>query len=145
MGMKVLAVKMMKEFEVSRFLKFCTVGAGGVVVNMFFFWLFYKKLGMYSLVASFLAIQLAIINNFLWNDKWTWKERRKPGAGEFSKRLAKFAFASNLVSALGNLVGVFVFLNLLKWYYLFSNFLAISLGVILNFLVNHYWTYSQNK
>lgn len=136
---------MIKEFEVSRFLKFCIVGASGVVVNMFFFWFFYKKLGIYSLIASLLAIQLAIINNFLWNDKWTWKEKRKPGIGEFFKRLTKFAFASNLVSASGNLLGVFVFLNLLKWHYLFSNFLAISLGVVLNFLVNHYWTYSQNK
>jgi dolichol-phosphate mannosyltransferase len=145
MSIKVLAIKIVKEFELSRFLKFCLVGASGYLVNMFFLWLFYGKLRMFLLLSSFLAIQIAILNNFLWNDKWTWREKREPGAKPFFKRLAKFAMASDFVSAPVNLLGVWIFLNLLEWHYLFSNFLAISLGVILNFLINHYWTYLPNN
>jgi dolichol-phosphate mannosyltransferase len=142
MSIRVLAIKIVKEFELPRFLKFCLVGGSGILVNMFFFWIFYKKLEIYSLFASFLAIQIAILNNFIWNDKWTWREKRKPGIKNFFKRLGKFAITSNLTSASGNLLGIWFFLNILKWHYLFANFLAISLGVILNFLINHYWTYS---
>ncbi|MCJ7507631.1 MAG: GtrA family protein [candidate division Zixibacteria bacterium] len=144
MNIRVSAVKIVKEFEVSRFLKFCLVGASGVLVNMFFLWLFYKKLGIFSLLSSFLAIQIAILNNFLWNDKWTWREKRKPGTGEFFIRLGKFALSSNLTSASANLLGVWIFLNLLGWNYLTSNLLGIGLGVVLNFLANHYWTYFSN-
>jgi dolichol-phosphate mannosyltransferase len=141
MNIRASAAKIVKEFEVSRFLKFCLVGASGVLVNMFFFWLFYKKLGIFSLFSSFLAIQIAVLNNFLWNDKWTWREKRKPGIEQFFIRLGKFALSSNLTSASANLLGVWIFLNLLGWNYLVSNLLGIGLGVILNFLANHYWTY----
>jgi dolichol-phosphate mannosyltransferase len=145
MGIRVWAVKIVKEFELSRFLKFCLVGASGVLVNMFFFWLFYRKLGIFSLISSFLAIQIAILNNFLWNDKWTWREKRKPGVRQFFVRLGKFTLSSNLTSASANLLGVWVFLNLLGWNYLISNLLGIGSGVSSNFLANHYWTYFSNE
>src|SRR3972149_10808377 len=77
-----------------KFLKFSVVGATGVVINSLALFLLYQMAGLPLLVASPLAIELSIANNFLLNDRWTFQQN-----GHSMARFLKF----NLVS-LGGLV-----------------------------------------
>jgi putative flippase GtrA len=67
-----------------RFIKFGTVGALGLVVNLSFLW-FFQEVAVVSIQSPMLrlnlslgcAIVLSTIHNFAWNRAWTWADRQK--------------------------------------------------------------------
>ncbi len=85
-----------QSFFTARFIKFCVVGASGVVVNLAMLALF-SALGMQQSLASACAIQVSILSNFVVNDRWTFRDQR--GEGTVVSRLLRFQGVS-LVGAL---------------------------------------------
>ncbi|MBI2939172.1 MAG: GtrA family protein [Chloroflexi bacterium] len=120
-----------------RFLRFCVVGLSGVVVNYALLFTLHGLLRLPLLIASAIAVQTAIVNNYLWNHWWTW------AAGPLTLgRGLKFNFVS-----LGGLVISVAALNLLvSWlslHYLIANLVAIGIAMIWNFAVNSAWTFQN--
>lgn len=60
----------------SRFVRFCLVGLSGVAVDMALLYLLSdsKTLGWGLTSSKILAAEAAIVNNFLWNDAWTFAD-----------------------------------------------------------------------
>jgi dolichol-phosphate mannosyltransferase len=56
------------------------------------------------LAATAAAVELAILNNFIWHQRWTWKDRPSASKSETLRRLAKFNLTNGAVSITGNLV-----------------------------------------
>jgi putative flippase GtrA len=56
------------------------------------------------LVATVAAVELAVLNNFVWHQRWTWRDRPSATTGETLRRLAKFNITNGAVSITGNLV-----------------------------------------
>ncbi|QUS61980.1 glycosyltransferase [Synechocystis sp. PCC 7338] len=123
----------------SRFLQFCAVGLTGVAVDMgILFILTEPSLGDLPLSRSkIIAAQLAILNNFFWNDRWTFQDltQGQNSPSQVSKRLLKF----NLICW----AGLGINLGLLNFFFNFSHFnrylanaLAIALVTIWNFWFN---------
>jgi dolichol-phosphate mannosyltransferase len=56
------------------------------------------------LVATAVAVELAVLNNFIWHQRWTWRDRPAATRGERWRRLAKFNLTTGLVSLAGNLI-----------------------------------------
>jgi dolichol-phosphate mannosyltransferase len=54
-----------------RFPKFAAVGFSGVVVDMTILWMLKGQLGWPLTLSKLVAAEMAIGNNFLWNDAWT--------------------------------------------------------------------------
>jgi putative flippase GtrA len=52
-------------------LRFAVVGAGGVVVNMLVLHVLYAMVHLPLLVASPVAVALAVVHNYLVNNRWT--------------------------------------------------------------------------
>ncbi len=76
----------------ARFPKFAAVGLSGVFVDMLCLWLLKDRLGWALTPAKLLAAELAVVNNFLWNDLWTFgdlAEQQGYGVARL-KRLGKF-------------------------------------------------------
>jgi dolichol-phosphate mannosyltransferase len=76
----------------ARFPKFAAVGLSGVLVDMLCLWLLRARLGWALTPAKLLAAELAIVNNFLWNDLWTFgdlAEQQGYGLARL-RRLARF-------------------------------------------------------
>ena len=92
-----------------RFLKFCAVGASGVVVNLLFLAIFSDIAGLQVNISSALAIEVSINSNFFINELWTFRDRHV-SSGRL-RRWVKF----HLVSLIGGAVQwvVFVVCNLL--------------------------------
>jgi dolichol-phosphate mannosyltransferase len=128
-----------------RFLKFCLVGGAGVVVNMGMLYLFTDIVGLYYLLSSIIAIEIAILNNFFWNDIWTWRDRRKRGGVQFFKRLIKYNISANFSSFVGNIVTLWILTSIFGWYYMYANLVGIMIGVVLNFSLNDRWTYRRGR
>ncbi len=92
-----------------RFIKFCQVGASGVLVNLGALAVFSEVLRLHLNLASALAIEVSIISNFLINEVWTFGDQRNLGQGGRARR----AFRFHLVSIVGAAAQwtVFVALN----------------------------------
>jgi dolichol-phosphate mannosyltransferase len=69
------------------FVKFVAVGLIGVGVNEGLLILLDKSTGVPLLAAGAIAIEVSILSNFVLNDLWTFRDRRR---GRASVRLAKF-------------------------------------------------------
>jgi dolichol-phosphate mannosyltransferase len=75
-----------------RFIRFCCVGFSGVFVDMAVFSLLYSFLGFGLTRSTIFSAEAAILNNFLWNDLWTFGDisRRQRGKRQRFKRFLKF-------------------------------------------------------
>lgn len=118
-----------------QFAKFCVVGGSGVVVNMFLLFLLHDGLRLRLLLASPIAVEASILNNFFWNNLWTFQ------SGQFRlARLAKF----NLVSLGGMAITTGLLYFLAEHYglhYLLANLIAIGVATFWNFALNFLWTW----
>jgi dolichol-phosphate mannosyltransferase len=84
------------------FIRFCLVGLTGVVVDLGIFNLLRQVFELGLTRSAFISAEVAIVNNFLWNDLWTFSDisRRQPGVSQRLKRFFKF----NLVCTIGILL-----------------------------------------
>lgn len=128
-------------FDLVRFIKFGIVGGSGILVNMGGLWFFTEVVGIYYLISSVLAIGLAMISNFVWNDLWTWRDRGEPGVKAYLTRMAKFIVVSSIAAYIGNLGILWILTHFFHIYYLISNLIGIAVGTMLNYSANNFWTF----
>ena len=122
-----------------RFLRFGVVGLSGVVVDMTLLYLLSdpQSLGWGLTRSKLIAAEVAIINNFLWNDAWTFgdRSRRHPGLARRLRRFAKFQ-AVCLAGLAMNTVLLNLQFNLLGMNRYVANAIAIAAVTGWNFWLN---------
>jgi dolichol-phosphate mannosyltransferase len=119
-----------------RLVKFLLVGSSGIIVTMTALYLLHGVLGLPLLPATALAVEIAIINNFIFNNLWTFR------AGAL--RLGRFV-RFNSVAFVGlvlTTVLTALFVDQLGLHYLIANFFAIGAATSWNFVANSIWTWS---
>ena len=132
-----------------RFAKFGTVGFAGTVVNIGI--LHFSNKYVYQGIASadlrenlalLTGIFIATLHNFLWNRAWTWGDRKVHGRASVFVQFLQYCMSCSLAIALQIL-----FTNILKQYMIIelANFVAIVLSAVLNYLINHVWTFKARK
>jgi dolichol-phosphate mannosyltransferase len=128
---------------VRRLGKFLVVGASGVVVNNAALFTLYQVLRLPLVGASTAAVALSIVNNFIWNDRWTFEQHN----GAFSSGMRRFARFG--VASFGGLVlttlTLWLLVNELGVHYLVANCIAAGAGAASNYLVNTRWTYGPSN
>lgn len=82
-----------------RWCKFSLVGAIGIGVQLGMLALL-TAAGVAYLPATALAVEAAVLHNFVWHHNFTWKDR---GIGGLMGRLARFHLSNGLISIVGNL------------------------------------------
>src|SRR6185295_14255223 len=86
-------------------LKFNVVGLRGFALETaVLFLLTHTAYSISYLTATAVAVELAVLNNFVWHQRWTWSDRPAATRKETWRRLAKFNVTTGLVSLTGNLV-----------------------------------------
>ena len=130
-------------WQIKRFLRFGIVGFSGVFVDMILLYLLSdpNSLGWGLTRSKILASEVAIINNFIWNDAWTFADFAKQQRG-WSKRFKRF-LKFNAVCLIGlalNVVILNFFFNLLfanlEYGRYLANLIAIAAVTIWNFWFN---------
>jgi putative flippase GtrA len=58
----------------TRWLKFNAVGAIGVAVQLGMLAIL-VRLGVHYLIATALAVETAVLQNYYWHARWTWRGR----------------------------------------------------------------------
>ncbi len=132
----------------SRFIRFGIVGLSGVFVDMAVLYLLSDPSTLaWGLTRSkIIAAELAIINNFIWNDVWTFRDyaEKQSGWANRAKRLLKF----NLI-CLGGLGINVIILNLIFNFILpnryLANLVAILVATLWNFWINYKLNWRSSK
>jgi putative flippase GtrA len=84
-----------------RFVRFNAVGAIGFAVQMCAL-VSLLRAGVPYLLATTLAVEASVLNNFVWHERWTWRDR--PAASRTRlQRLARFHALNGVVSLGGNI------------------------------------------
>lgn len=120
-----------------RFWRFAIVGLSGVLVDYAVFYLLFSQLDFGLTTSNVLSAEVAIFNNFLWNDAWTFADlaQRQLGWRARIKRFLKF----NLICLAGlvlNTLIVNLLFNFGEVNAYFAKFIAIGTVTIWNFWVN---------
>lgn len=121
------------------FARFLLVGGSGVLVNSAALFVFYQLVGLPLLYASAMSVEFAIANNFIWNDRWTFRPVGRP-----LSRFLKF----NLVSLGGLLITTataWVLVQQADFNYLLANLTGISLAALYSFAANLTWTWRVRR
>lgn len=131
---------------VARWLKFNFVGAIGIAVQFIALFLVKGVLHFHYLVATAIAVEAAVVHNFVWHEQFTWVDRIKPAGAEQEwrrSRLLRFHVANGAVSILGNLALMKVMVGEGHMNYLAANAIAIALCSVANFLVSEEWVFAE--
>jgi len=115
-----------------RSLKFYMVGAIGIGVQLVFLFLFKTVLRLNYLLATALAVECAVLHNFLWHEHYTWRDRCHTYAGVFG-RLLRFNGTTGMISILGNLALMRLFVGVLHLQYMLGNLMTIACCSLANF------------
>ena len=127
--------------EIKSLIKFGLVGIIGIFVNEGILYLLTEHAGWFYLISSVMAIQSAILNNFIFNHVWTFKERRSESLSLLN-RLGRFELIS-ITGAAASIILLFILTSLFGIHYLKSNLIAIMVTFMINFSGNNLWTWRK--
>lgn len=129
--------RLREKFPIARFLRFGLVGLSGVFIDMAVFYLLRSQLGLPIARSTAMSAEVAVINNFLWNDLWTFRDvsRKQPKKRQRLKRFLKFNIVCLagiilqmlLVSVLHDAFGINEFV---------AKLVAIAIVTLWNFWIN---------
>jgi putative flippase GtrA len=115
---------------IQRFAKFSAVGAGGVIVQTVTLGLLLRVAGIHYLVATALAVEASVLNNFVWHRRWTWADRPRSRAALV---LLRFNATNGAMSLIGNLAFMFILVSVFQINPYASNLISIAICSLINF------------
>ena len=127
-----------------RALKFNAVGAIGIVVQLAALAILKSGLKVPYLMATVIAVEIAVLHNFVWHERWTWKDRKDSGSSVLA-RLARFHLGNGAVSILVNLVLMRLLVGRFHMQYLIANLVAIAAGSLANFLIGDLFVFRKAR
>lgn len=116
-----------------RALAFIAVGALGFVVQMTV--LTALTLGSHwpAAPATALAVETAVLTNFFWHNRWTWRDRAT-GPGTRVRRLWRFHLTNGITSILGNVIVTVIGVGVFHVNAIAANIVAVILLSVANYV-----------
>jgi dolichol-phosphate mannosyltransferase len=115
--------------------RFSVVGAIGIAVQLAALALL-RRAGMDYLTATVLAVEAAILHNFVWHERYTWRDRAVASAWTIFARLLGFHLTNGAVSLLGNALAVRWLVGDLRLPVIPANLIAITACWLFNFVLS---------
>ena len=126
--------------RLNRPAKFALVGGLGIVVQLTTLrWL--ASSGCVYLLATAIAVEAAVLHNFIWHENFTWKDRGRPTSSGLCLRLLRFQFSNGMISIAGNLLLMRLLVDGIKMQVLPANLVSITICCVANFLASDRWVF----
>ena len=136
---KIFLTRQIERFNIRMFFKFCVVGGSGVLVNSGLLWFLTERLGLFYVVSASLSIETSILTNFVLNDVWTFRGKRKKDS-KAASRLLKY----NAVCLAGAGLNLGILILLVQGFgvhYLIANLCGIAAATIWNYAASIKWAW----
>jgi putative flippase GtrA len=128
-----------------RWYVFNLVGFLGVGIQLATLAALHSWVGLHYLPATALAVESAVLHNFLWHERWTWADRSSRTLQESLQRLARFNLTNGAISIGSNLLLMSLLVEGLGLPYLPANLIAITTCSIANFLASDRYVFRHNR
>jgi len=127
-----------------RLAPFTAVGLLGFAVQLGALQALTAFAGWPWLPATLVSVELAVLHNFLWHERWTWIDRTigPAAAGGSWHRLGRFHAANGLTSIAGNALVMAWLVGVLAMPAVAANALAVAVTSIVNFLAADRWVFA---
>jgi putative flippase GtrA len=116
-----------------RWWRFNAVGALGWLVQTAVLTALVHIVRMHYLLATALAVEGAVLHNFLWHCRWTWADR--PRHRSLASALLLFHLSNGSVSIAGNLAFMRILVGAWHGEPVLANVVSVVLCSLLNFLL----------
>lgn len=126
-----------------RWCKFNLVGAIGIGVQFAALFLLKSVLRFDYLFATAIAVEAAVVHNFVWHEQFTWADRLQASWRQSLSRFLLFNMTTGAVSIIGNLALMKVMVGFGRMNYLLANAIAIALCSVANFLISETWVFES--
>jgi putative flippase GtrA len=131
-----------------RWCKFNLVGGIGILVQFAALFLLKSILHVHYLAATAIAVEAAVVHNFVWHERFTWADRTKPDRTKLDqrnrvnvRRLLRFHVSNGAVSIFGNLALMKLMVGQGHMNYLVANAIAIAVCSLANFVLSELWVF----
>jgi putative flippase GtrA len=124
-----------------RFGRFSLVGFMGAILQLALISLLTKSFGVLSTPATVVAVEITVLHNFIWHERFTWNSRGSGGFRPLALRLCRFQAGNGLVSLAGNTILMYCLVKRLSAPTLPAAIGAIVLCSLTNFLIADRWVY----
>ncbi len=128
-------VRFMKNQTLIEFIKFSIVGAINTMVDFGVFSLLLTN-GCPILLSQIISYGCGMLNSFIMNRSWTFKENK---SNEYSEPL-KYVVA-NVVTLILVSVLILLFINLVNLPVLIAKVICTGIGMVINFLSSKFWVF----
>jgi dolichol-phosphate mannosyltransferase len=128
----------------TRFLRFNLVGGVGIAVQLATLALLDRAIPRHYLLTSTFAVELTLFHNFAWHLHFTWPAVSRR-ACDALKQLLRFHLSNGLISLLGNLSLMRLFVRSAHLPILFANALTIACCGLANFFLAHHWVFAPSE
>lgn len=124
-------------------VKFSLVGTIGFVLQIVVLQLLSGIVNY--LMATIAAVELVVLHNFVWHEKFTWREGGAPGLRSACNRLARFHVSNGAISILGNLALMRLFVGMAKLPVAAATLLSVGLCSFANFFALERWVFGRAR
>jgi putative flippase GtrA len=123
----------------SRWLRFNLVGAMGMVVQLGSLALMSRVWVGHVLVVTAIAVELAVLHNFAWHVRYTWRGRE---GGSRWRQMVRFHLANGAVSLVGSVVLMRLLVGEARLPVMAANVVAIACCSVVNFGLGERWAFA---
>ncbi len=120
----------------SRCAAFTVIGALGFLVQSGTLAALLALAGLHYLLAASMAVEVAVLHNFVWHERWTWRDRPASGWRGRLRRLGSFHVTNGLISMLGNLAVAWLLVELAGLPVIWSSAIAMIATGAVNFVAS---------
>lgn len=143
-----------------QFIKYCLVGASGMIINLAIFNFIFNEIGVYYMVAATISFIFAATSNFLLNKYWTFGNPK----GAVSEQIRRFIIISAIGLGLNLLILPLLtnmhyvetlayrlnYVEILGYRFQFASavvaqVITITLVTVFNFTGNKMWSFRRSK
>jgi putative flippase GtrA len=96
------------------------------------------------LAAAALAVEVTVVHNFLWHERYTWADRVQRSWRERLSRMLWFNLTNGAVSIGGNLALMKIMVGIGHMNYLAANAVAIVVCSLFNFLLSRAYVFERS-
>ena len=126
-----------------RWIAFIGVGALGFAVQLGVLATLVRVLGVHYLLATIIAVEAAVLHNFAWHQRWTWRDRPSGSTGHVLSRIVRFQLSNGAISILGNVILMRIFTGSLHADPLAANIIAVIACSIVNFTTSELFVFTR--
>jgi putative flippase GtrA len=130
---------------VTTYLKYNLVGVSGFAIQSATLFLLAGCGGhSHYLLSTAVAVEFAVINNFFWHHRWTWRNRPSRSVAETAGRFVKFHIANGAISLVGNVLLMGLFVGRFMLPLIAASALSVLVCSLINFVLADRLVFSLN-